>query len=116
MSTELTDQILTCLDCGNRFMWTAGEQQFFHDKGLQNIPKRCKGCTATYKAKILEKHPRFWIKCKKCKQKSEVPFEPKNSDFILCEECFIKQKSERDQILSGLGLKMPSQNDEKTTN
>jgi hypothetical protein len=38
------DQTLTCADCGESFTWTAGEQEFFREKGFTNPPKRCKGC------------------------------------------------------------------------
>ena len=105
--TVLEDKILVCKDCGNKFIWTQGEQQFFHDKGLKNIPKRCKECAATYKAKLREKHPMFWIKCKKCKRKAEVPFEPKSED-VLCEDCFHKEIIKRDEKIAESGLSLPS--------
>ena len=41
---EFQDRILTCVDCGAEFVWTAGEQQFFADKNFKNEPKRCKSC------------------------------------------------------------------------
>ena len=41
---EFQDRILTCVDCGAEFVWTAGEQQFFADKNFKNEPKRCKAC------------------------------------------------------------------------
>src|SRR5207249_12311400 len=41
---EFEDRAITCVDCGEQFIWTAGEQVFFHDKGLKNEPKRCKPC------------------------------------------------------------------------
>ena len=43
---EFQDRILTCVDCGAEFVWTAGEQQFFADKNFKNEPKRCKACKA----------------------------------------------------------------------
>lgn len=106
MVEAIEDKILVCKDCGNRFIWTKGEQQFFYDKGLQNIPKRCKICTAAYKAKLREKHPMWWLKCQKCGKKAEVPFEPKTED-IYCEDCFNKEVAKRDQAISALGEKVP---------
>lgn len=41
---EFTDKTLTCVDCGNDFTFTAGEQAFYKEKGLDNEPKRCKEC------------------------------------------------------------------------
>ena len=43
---EFQDRILSCVDCGTEFIWTAGEQQFFADKNFKNEPKRCKACKA----------------------------------------------------------------------
>ncbi len=38
------DQTLNCVDCGQEFTWSAGEQEFFREKGFANPPKRCKQC------------------------------------------------------------------------
>jgi hypothetical protein len=35
---------MTCADCKREFTWTAGEQEFFHEKGFTNPPKRCREC------------------------------------------------------------------------
>ena len=41
---EFQDKVLKCIDCGADFIFTAGEQLFFHDKQFKNEPKRCKTC------------------------------------------------------------------------
>ncbi len=41
---EFQDKTLQCVDCGSSFIWTAGEQAFFADKGFRNEPKRCRAC------------------------------------------------------------------------
>ena len=41
---EFQDKVLKCMDCGGDFIFTAGEQLFFHDKQFKNEPKRCKAC------------------------------------------------------------------------
>ena len=41
---EFQDRTLTCVDCGNEFTWSAGEQAFFQEKGLMINPKRCQAC------------------------------------------------------------------------
>ena len=41
---EFEDKTLVCQDCGNEFVFTAGEQEFYKEKGLDNEPKRCKEC------------------------------------------------------------------------
>ncbi|MCS7003167.1 MAG: zinc-ribbon domain-containing protein, partial [Dehalococcoidia bacterium] len=34
----LVDRQLTCRDCGQEFIFTAGEQDFYRAKGLMNEP------------------------------------------------------------------------------
>ena len=41
---EFQDRILTCVDCGNEFTWSAGEQAFFRERGLMIEPKGCMPC------------------------------------------------------------------------
>ena len=43
---EYQDRVLKCAECGAEFVFTAGEQMFFADKGFKNEPKRCKACKA----------------------------------------------------------------------
>ena len=35
------DKTLICRDCGAEFVFTAGEQAFYAEKGFQNEPSRC---------------------------------------------------------------------------
>lgn len=45
MDTQYQDQTLTCMEpnCKQEFVFTAGEQRFFAEKGF-TPPKRCKPC------------------------------------------------------------------------
>src|ERR1700681_1727559 len=52
---EFQDKTLKCVDCGNDFIFTAGEQLFFHDKQFKNEPKRCKNCKAQRAASMGHK-------------------------------------------------------------
>ncbi len=38
------DKSLRCSDCGNEFVFSASEQEFFAEKGFTNEPKRCPAC------------------------------------------------------------------------
>ena len=38
------DITLKCKDCGQDFVFTAGEQEFYAEKGFQNQPQRCREC------------------------------------------------------------------------
>ena len=44
------DKTLVCKDCGAEFVFTAGEQEFYAEKGFQNEPSRCKACRMARKA------------------------------------------------------------------
>jgi len=39
----MSEQRLTCADCGREFDFSAEEQRFFREKGFEP-PKRCKEC------------------------------------------------------------------------
>jgi len=43
-ANEYRDQTRTCTDCGSDFVWTAGEQRFYAEKGFRHAPKRCPAC------------------------------------------------------------------------
>jgi DNA-directed RNA polymerase subunit RPC12/RpoP len=38
------DKLLICRSCGKPFYFTAGEQEFYADKGFLNEPTRCPQC------------------------------------------------------------------------
>ena len=40
---KFEDKTVKCCDCGEEFTFTAGEQEFFSERGY-SIPKRCKPC------------------------------------------------------------------------
>jgi len=40
------DKTLVCSDCGAEFAFTAGEQDFYRQKGFTHEPKRCRNCRA----------------------------------------------------------------------
>ena len=44
------DKTLVCRDCDAEFVFTAGEQEFYAEKGFDNEPTRCKECRAKKKA------------------------------------------------------------------
>ena len=44
------DKQITCRDCGRPFTFTAGEQEFYANKGLMNEPTRCSSCRSARRA------------------------------------------------------------------
>ncbi len=41
---EKKDKTIKCVDCGNEFVFTVRDQEFYAEKGFNNEPKRCKAC------------------------------------------------------------------------
>ncbi len=39
----MSDRTLTCRDCGQEFVFTAGEQEFYQQRGFSE-PQRCRSC------------------------------------------------------------------------
>lgn len=50
MDKELKDIEIVCKDCGEKFMFTVREQEFYKEKGFENQPVRCKACRDKRKA------------------------------------------------------------------
>ncbi|MFI3167285.1 MAG: zinc-ribbon domain-containing protein [Bacillota bacterium] len=46
----MEDKTLKCRDCGKDFVFTAGEQEFYKEKGFTNEPTRCADCRRAKKA------------------------------------------------------------------
>lgn len=89
---DFQDKNLTCKDCNNEFVWSAGEQKFYADKGLQNPPSRCKDCRNQMKTEKANR-PTYSIICKECGKEGTVYFQPRDPKDILCRECFEKKKA-----------------------
>ncbi len=93
---QYQDKQLTCVDCGQPFVFTAGEQEFFAQKGFQNPPKRCKACKAIKRAgpgaaaaaEGTATRELFEVVCSSCGQKTTVPFKPSLDRPVYCRSCF----------------------------
>lgn len=103
---EFFDRVLICADCGREFIFTAGEQLFFHDKQFKNDPKRCKPCkvrraggggagvssgmgSGPVAAGISRTETR--TVCSSCGVETTVPFKPTQGRPVLCRQCFQQQ-------------------------
>jgi CxxC-x17-CxxC domain-containing protein len=96
---EFQDKVLTCIDCGTDFVFTAGEQLFFHDKQFKNEPKRCKSCKSKRVAVLGASPPgQAHVKtetrtnCSNCGKETTVPFRPTQGRPVLCRECFQQRR------------------------
>ena len=89
---EFVDKILKCVDCGNEFVFTAGEQLFFHDKQFRNDPKRCKLCKAKRASGGSAVRAETRTTCSECGHETTVPFKPTQGRPVLCRECFQRKR------------------------
>lgn len=86
---DFEDRALPCRDCGQSFTWTAGEQQFYDEKGLVNLPARCPACRAARKARLgLSERVQSEVVCAECGETTTVPFVPRNGNPVYCSRCF----------------------------
>jgi CxxC-x17-CxxC domain-containing protein len=91
------DKTLTCRDCGTAFIFTAGEQGFYLERGLMNDPQRCQSCRATRRRArgdgpngTRELTP---VTCSECGTKTAVPFVPRMDRPVYCTDCFARDRS-----------------------
>ncbi len=119
---SVADKILTCRDCGQQFVFTAGEQEFYAEKGFTNQPSRCPSCRSARKSQRdgggssysssystgnggygnyaaprqdrgeRTMHP---ATCSNCGQETMVPFVPTSGKPVYCQECFRAQRDQR---------------------
>jgi len=85
------DKTLVCKECGAEFVFTAGEQEFYAERGFQNEPARCKPCRDARKQNARNGEGRremYETVCADCGRVARVPFVPKNDRPIYCSECF----------------------------
>ena len=90
---EFSDRVLKCCDCGAEFVFTAGEQLFFHDKQFKNEPKHCKQCKAKRGRGGSRVRPETRTNCSQCGAETTVPFKPTQGRPVLCRSCFKQQKT-----------------------
>ncbi|HEY7599350.1 MAG TPA: zinc-ribbon domain containing protein [Candidatus Limnocylindrales bacterium] len=104
-----SDRTMTCADCGQEFVFSASEQQFYADRGFSD-PRRCPSCRANRKAQragagggggyggydsmgggggYRERPPRemFEATCSNCGKTAQVPFRPTSGKPVYCSDC-----------------------------
>ncbi len=94
MNTSFEDKQMVCKDCSKEFVWTAGEQEFFAQKGFQNSPTRCPDCRRANKMQRQAGGGRrqvnyYTITCSDCGKEGQVPFQPRDPNSpVYCADCF----------------------------
>jgi len=107
-----SDRPLDCRECGTRFLFPAGEQEFFAQKGFTNEPGRCPECRAARRASGVgggrssygaddgmgggySRGPREMHEttCAGCGGPARVPFVPRGDRPVYCSDCFRQMRS-----------------------
>lgn len=105
----LQDRLIKCVDCGEEFTFSVGEQEFYRDHGLTNVPTRCKRCRENRKGQRggggaggkraadashggAAARPMYPAVCANCGAETMVPFKPSNDRPIYCRDCFDARK------------------------
>ena len=103
------DKNLTCRDCGATFVFTAGEQEFYASRGLENEPGRCPECRSARKAQrsggytsggyssgySREAREMYPATCSACGAETKVPFQPRTDKPVYCSSCFQGKRAYR---------------------
>lgn len=97
---SFSDITLTCKDCSQPFVFTAGEQEFYQQRGLMNQPGRCQSCRGARRANGASSgyssggsgyggtREMFTATCSQCGQEARVPFQPRGDKPVYCSSCF----------------------------
>ena len=88
------DKTLVCKECGAEFVFTAGEQEFYAEKGFVNEPQRCKACRDARKSAGKPDREMHTAICANCGAEAKVPFRPREDRPVYCSECFAAMKGE----------------------
>jgi CxxC-x17-CxxC domain-containing protein len=96
----LPDKTLTCADCGQEFLFSGDDQEFYAARGFTE-PKRCRSCRALRRSEReggdagggFNRAPRqeremFDVICSNCGQPTKVPFQPRGDRPVYCRDCF----------------------------
>ncbi len=97
------DRTLTCVDCNQDFIWTAGEQEFYAQRGLTNEPRRCPDCRRARKAQQgggyaggggydRPQRQMYPAVCSQCGKETQVPFQPRGDKPVYCSDCFAERR------------------------
>jgi CxxC-x17-CxxC domain-containing protein len=109
-----SDKVLTCADCGQEFVFSAREQEFYATRQFSE-PRRCGSCRASRKASRGDsggagysdsggyggggyggsRGPRemFTATCSSCGKEAQVPFRPTSGKPVYCSDCFALRRA-----------------------
>lgn len=110
------DKNITCVECGNSFIFSGAEQEQYRQRGYTNEPKRCPPCRESRRMRMgggggrgprggggfrggggasgggggpRESHT---VICAECGREASVPFKPRGDRPVYCSDCFRNRK------------------------
>jgi len=86
----IVDKELVCRDCQGAFVFSVGEQEFYREKGLINVPRRCPNCRVLIRVKNSGKSllSTAEVACADCGAPTRVPFQPNGHKPVFCALCY----------------------------
>jgi CxxC-x17-CxxC domain-containing protein len=90
---EFQDKVLVCRECNKEFLFSAGEQSFYSEKGFQHQPSRCRDCRGARRPGGGTRMPsgeRQLVDavCSSCGKETQVPFKPTPGKPVYCRDCY----------------------------
>ena len=85
------DKTLVCRECNQEFVFSAGEQEFYAERGFTNEPKCCRACRQARKAARGGAAPArelFDAVCAECGNAFQIHFQPREDRPVYCSACF----------------------------
>ena len=81
------DKTLVCKECGQEFVFTAGEQEFYAERGFQNEPQRCKACRDARKAASVVPVSTSLLPALPAAARPGCPSSPSPTAPVYCSDC-----------------------------
>jgi len=114
-----TDKLIRCVSCGEEFVFTAGEQEFYKNRGLAHEPTRCKSCREARKttrggnghstgASFGGDRELHLVVCSECGNETQVPFLPTSGRPVFCRDCYRSRRPEPVGVSTGRTMGRPS--------
>lgn len=89
------DKTLTCPDSGAAFAFSASEQQFLADKGIQNKHSHYPTCRSARRSALSPscgEHQMYEAICYGCGATTQVPFQARGERPVYCRDCFERNR------------------------
>jgi CxxC-x17-CxxC domain-containing protein len=104
-SVSFQDKQLTCVECGEPFIFSGEDQAYHSQRGFTNEPKRCPDCRDKRRSArgssggsmgmSQSGRDMYPATCAQCGKETMVPFQPRGDRPVYCSDCFRTQPNYR---------------------